>query len=536
MQGDGHDGDHAMGDEDAQGSEVGPDDEHYTGYVVDGTHDATERLLVNGAGHADTPSGSQEHQEGGAAPPVPSQANSNENPQDPSFSTPPLHAPNGSIPPDAASVDISSQSAGPNAEVSQTAPPVPRPALLQATDSITTVPDTDQEQVQASPYASTVIDGVDGVEHYDYEATQPATQYDENTYGTENGAPSGTPANNLLGEKIPSANRLSVSYAGATRRLVIDAEVVPKLKVFRAEGRLEVTVSLMADERGGFRGIAVSLTLLMMSSMPIMLILSCQMEGCSEESTYISLELSEQLESDPTVPPLWKAKIPSEVQLVLYLDKEKPLSEPRWVKTGDVQEWLRSMFGRMFWVAGDAADGWERRAEIVDPDPVRMFSSDVTIFPCSRCLQAPTIWTLLESWATNSNVGQATERQRFLRTHMAETDNILEILLRLVRGERSTFTQNAPIPPPSVSGPLLSALSPDSAHAAQQTHVSLAVLAIFRLTVEYARKAAGDKGKGEAEERVGEIIRSLPSHLIYKSLDGIFKEWRVEKKGGRAPA
>lgn len=40
------------------------------------------------------------------------------------------------------------------------------------------------------------------------------------------------------------------------------------------------------------------------------------------------------------------------------------------MKTGDVQEWLKSMFGRMFWAAGDAADGWERRIEVVDPDPV----------------------------------------------------------------------------------------------------------------------------------------------------------------------
>ena len=116
---------------------------------------------------------------------------------------------------------------------------------------------------------------------------------------------------------------------------------------------------------------------------------------------------------------------------------------------------------------------------------------------------------------------------------MVETDNILEILLRLVRGERSTFTQNAPLAPPSVSGPLLSAISPGSAHGAQQTHVSLAVLAIFRLTVDYAKKATGDKGKADVEERVGEIIRCLPSHLNYKSLDGIFKEWKVEKKGGR---
>ena len=113
---------------------------------------------------------------------------------------------------------------------------------------------------------------------------------------------------------------------------------------------------------------------------------------------------------------------------------------------------------------------------------------------------------------------------------MTETDNILEILLRLVRGERATpFSQFAP----ALSAPsaLLSAFSQGSAHGAQQTHVSLAVLAMFRMTVDYAKKALGDKGKGDAEERMGEIIRCLPSHLIYKSLDGIFKEWRVEKKG-----
>ena len=149
-------------------------------------------------------------------------------------------------------------------------------------------------------------------------------------------------------------------------------------------------------------------------------------------------------------------------------------------------------------------------------------------------IEAPTIFTVLESWATNSNVGQPTERQRFLRTHMVETDNILEILLRLVRGERSTFTQNAPLAPPSVSGPLLTALEPGSAHSAQQTHVSLAVLALYQMGVEYAVKASAageEEGKREVGERVGEIVRCLPSHLTYKSLDGMFKEWRIEKKG-----
>lgn len=140
---------------------------------------------------------------------------------------------------------------------------------------------------------------------------------------------------------------------------------------------------------------------------------------------------------------------------------------------------------------------------------------------------------MLDGWATNSTAGVVAERQKFLKTHMTEIDNVLEILLRLVRGERATpFSQSTPtLSGPSVVGPLLSALTPGSAHASQQTHVSLAVLAMFRMTVEYAQKVAGgEKGKKEAEERVGEIIRCLPSHLIYKSLDGIFKEWRVEKK------
>ncbi|KAI0771496.1 hypothetical protein BD413DRAFT_549026 [Trametes elegans] len=512
-QGDGHDGDHAMGDEDAQGSEIGPDDETYTGFNANGPNDHAGHPLVNGDGHGDAPSGSQE--QGGDHPaPAAQQGNSDESSQQTISSTPSANHPaqGGSAPPadtSAPAASAETQTASSNADSSQApSAAVPRPMPLQAMDSLaSTVPDTNQETGQPSPYASTVIDGQEGPDNNGnhYEATQPAydpehpnapSSASHDSSGAEGDDSTGA---HTLGEKVPSANRISVSYAGATKRLVVDAEVVPKLKVFRAEGRIEVTLSLQHDERGGLKGIA--------------------MEGCSEANTYVSLDISEQLESeDTTVPPFSKAKVPSEVSLILYLDKEKPLSEPRWVKTGDVQEWLRSMFGRMFWVAGDAADGWERRIEVADPDP------------------APTIWTVLESWAGNSNVGQASERQRFLRTHMTETDNIMEILLRLVRGERSTFTQNAPLAPPSVSGPLLSALSQGSAHAAQQTHVSLAVLAMFRLAVEYAKKADGEKGKAEAEGRMGEIIRSLPSHLIYKSLDGIFKEWRVEKKGGRTPA
>ncbi|KAG9317163.1 hypothetical protein JVU11DRAFT_1355 [Chiua virens] len=306
--------------------------------------------------------------------------------------------------------------------------------------------------------------------------------------------------------KTPSANRLSMSYAAGSRRLVVDAEVVEYLRVYRAEGRIEVYMSLDKDDEECLRGVLVRIApQLVYANTDIV-----QIEGLSEATkSYLPLStVPEPCNADDTIPPFSKVSLPSKVHLIVHLDTDRPLSEPKWVKSGDVQEWLKSMFGRMFWVAGDAADGWEKKIEVADPDP------------------APTIWTVLEGWAVNSPVGVQTERQRFLKTHMTEVDNLLEILLRLVRGERATpFSQTAPaISAPSISGPLLTAFSQSSSHGAQQTHVSLAVLAMFYMTIEYAQKAGGESSKSEAEVRIGEIIRCLPSHLIYKSLDGIFKE------------
>jgi 20S proteasome subunit alpha 6 len=56
-----------------------------------------------------------------------------------------------------------------------------------------------------------------------------------------------------------SANRLSISYAGGSRRLVINAQVVDKLKVFRAEGRIEVHMNVVKDATGTYNGIFVRL-------------------------------------------------------------------------------------------------------------------------------------------------------------------------------------------------------------------------------------------------------------------------------------
>jgi len=59
------------------------------------------------------------------------------------------------------------------------------------------------------------------------------------------------------GPKTPSANRLSISYARGNRRLVLDAEVVESLKLYRQEGRIDVVIKLAqgGDER--LKGILV---------------------------------------------------------------------------------------------------------------------------------------------------------------------------------------------------------------------------------------------------------------------------------------
>ena len=100
--------------------------------------------------------------------------------------------------------------------------------------------------------------------------TQPDTTYEGSTLASFSGAPSATPstygelnqlplpAKDETGARTPSANRVSISYASGTKRLVIDAEVVDRLKLLRAEGRVEIALKLERMDALELRGILVS--------------------------------------------------------------------------------------------------------------------------------------------------------------------------------------------------------------------------------------------------------------------------------------
>jgi 20S proteasome subunit alpha 6 len=154
------------------------------------------------------------------------------------------------------------------------------------------------------------------------------------------------------------------------RRIVINAEIVDSLKVFRKEHRIEVTLTFETDGDGQPKGILVG------STFPVLLFhwlkAISQVEAMSSPKTYVPLQLSSDVSnSDSLVPPFTEASSSSKLVLLVHLDPDNPIPEEKWVKSGDLQEWLRTMFGPLFWTTSDS-DGWGKKIEVIDPEPVRI--------------------------------------------------------------------------------------------------------------------------------------------------------------------
>lgn len=190
----------------------------------------------------------------------------------------------------------------------------------------------------------------------------------------------------------------------------------------------------------------------------------------------------------------------------VYLNKKNPLSLPRWCRTNSADDWLHEQFGQN---KSRGGAGWRGKLEVMDPDP------------------PPTLSDILDTWSASSSVGSPTKRGEFTSGLLSEPYDLLEILLRLARGDRnpsfSSSTSSSSSTTTTAAGSLAAAIRADSPYASHQTHVSLAILAMYRLTTDYAAKA-GEKSE-VVNEKIGDIIKSLPSGMISRSLDGMFREW-----------
>ena len=242
--------------------------------------------------------------------------------------------------------------------------------LGPAASLTSTVAENDSQEVSFSEYGSTLVNE-DATMSTEQKGTQIAGDSARDSLSPTStlltaGQEAADPASQAGETKVLSANRLAISYASASRRILIDAAIVDTLRVFRKEHRIEIGFNAEKGDETEIKGIIVR-TCRCPFDFEI-LIGFVQVEILSEATKkYTSLQLaSEAYESDPMFPPLLTAKFPSKLSLVIHLDTEKPIPEAKWVKTGDVHEWVRSTFGRIF---SDASVGWEKKIVVQDPDP-----------------------------------------------------------------------------------------------------------------------------------------------------------------------
>ncbi|KAJ8294276.1 Protein lifeguard 1 [Rhodotorula toruloides] len=345
-------------------------------------------------------------------------------------------------------------------------------------------------------------------------------------------APSAAPSTvePVLVPPEPAADRISISYARNTRRMLLDADVIDEVKIKRGDGKIELTLRCkpavlgegerqIEDEFRVLKGVLVEALDVEADDYVVM-----DRTALTHSSEPFD-ESEDEHDLDPLLPPLHRLFTTFDattnsagtfsrdtITIVAQLDRLNPLTEARWVKTGDVDNWIVSLG-----ISSGAnpketekLSEWRNKIKVVDPDP------------------PPTIQNALESWAASSSVGSRKERDEFVKTHMSNIDNVVEILLRLTRGDRAGPSHYSSAAQPPTVGALAATLSapfPD-----QQTQVSLAVLAMFRLSMSTAEKAGIPKE--EIERQVGEIIRGIPAHLQFKAVDGIFREVVKGHKGG----
>lgn len=124
---------------------------------------------------------------------------------------------------------------------------------------------------------------------------------------------------------------------------------------------------------------------------------------------------------------------------------------------------------------------------------------------------------MLDTWLTTSNVGTIDTRQRFLDRHISkDADNVIEILLRIVRG---TAVPHHPSAQSLITHQAATLRAP---YPEQQTQVSLAVLGMYRLAVETAIE--GGVPKEQVIKKATDIVRNLPYRMAFSALDGIYKD------------
>lgn len=133
---------------------------------------------------------------------------------------------------------------------------------LGPTESFTsTVAENDSQEVSFSEYGSTLVneDAAMSTEQNGAHRTGDPARDSLSPTSTllTTGQEAGDPALQAGETKTLSANRLAISYASASRRILIDAKIVDALRVFRKEHRIEIDFNVEKGDETEIKGIMV---------------------------------------------------------------------------------------------------------------------------------------------------------------------------------------------------------------------------------------------------------------------------------------
>lgn len=71
------------------------------------------------------------------------------------------------------------------------------------------------------------------------------------------------------------------------------------------------------------------------------------------------------------------------ITIIAHLDRSNPLTEARWVKTGDVDGWITTL---SIDAKSDVVSEWKSKITVADPDPVSFFAGFAARLPASETL------------------------------------------------------------------------------------------------------------------------------------------------------
>lgn len=194
---------------------------------------------------------------------------------------------------------------------------------------------------------------------------------------------------------------------------------------------------------------------------------------------------------------------------MLFLDTKRPLSEPGWCKSGDVEEWLAREFG-----PSSVPVPWKNKIKVIDPDKVSNTRHPLMGRMVDQIFQPPSLKEIMSSWCARASVGTSESRNRFREEKLGDFSRILELLFRVIRGERtysgnrleSGFAENPTLP------------------ASLQTPTILAVSSIVDIAVNFANQVSGPLGLNLVQGQISEVIEKIPSVQLHRALDSMYRE------------